>query len=593
MQEDLEGTRAGSVLKEFRGGRGTVRLVLDGAGVTDPARADELLAELTGIPSEKFFRSTASVRHHEVDDLARDEGALRDRLQASISGADRGTSSVKRRLDRALREPQREGREEPRPAPRRGEGGHARRGGRRRRRGPARRARARPRRPGGRPRASRRGRDLARRAALAAGEGPPGGTPHRRARRRPGALRALPPGGHRLRTRSRRSSRATPPEHALPVLRQVVERLRVLDREIAELGAQLGDGASAVDYEIVIPEPRWRTFAIAAAVLAVAGLAAALVGFVSSQFSALVGGPGGGRRGSRPGGLCAHEASRGVRLPAPPAAARRRDRATPPRPQPARGGPEAAHRGPRHPAGIAPAGRPSPPPRTCWPARTRTSRRSTARGRSSRGSSGRLPRRRSRPCATPRRSRSSRRPAPWKPSGRSPRSPGPASGSRWRSATRRPPWNAPATTRPTPARGSSRTRWTPSRSPCEVERLADWREELAAIQRRIRVYQLALDAIVRAERSTMRTATRYLEKRMRGDLERLTGGALPARPRGRRHARHPRLRPGARRLGPRRGAVPGDARPGLPGRAPRSRPPRHAGLPAAARLRRPVRHVRR
>ena len=104
VQEDLEGTRAGSVLKDFRGSRGTVRLVLDGQTITDPARADELLAELTGIPSEKFFRSTASVRHHEVDDLARDEGALRDRLQASISGADRGTSSVKRRLDRALRE---------------------------------------------------------------------------------------------------------------------------------------------------------------------------------------------------------------------------------------------------------------------------------------------------------------------------------------------------------------------------------------------------------------------------------------------------------------------------------------------------------
>jgi DNA repair exonuclease SbcCD ATPase subunit len=57
----------------------------------------------------------------------------------------------------------------------------------------------------------------------------------------------------------------------------------------------------------------------------------------------------------------------------------------------------------------------------------------------------------------------------------------------------------------------------------EVERLAGWREELAALQRRSRVYQLALDAIVRAERSTMRKATRYLEKRMRGDLERLTG----------------------------------------------------------------------
>ena len=60
------------------------------------------MAELTGIPTEGFFRSTASVRHHELSDLSRDEGALRDRLQASISGADRGTSRARKKLDKAL-----------------------------------------------------------------------------------------------------------------------------------------------------------------------------------------------------------------------------------------------------------------------------------------------------------------------------------------------------------------------------------------------------------------------------------------------------------------------------------------------------------
>ena len=60
------------------------------------------MAELTGIPTEGFFRSTASVRHFELSDLSRDEGALRDRLQASISGADRGTSRARKKLDRAL-----------------------------------------------------------------------------------------------------------------------------------------------------------------------------------------------------------------------------------------------------------------------------------------------------------------------------------------------------------------------------------------------------------------------------------------------------------------------------------------------------------
>ncbi|HSL97311.1 MAG TPA: AAA family ATPase [Candidatus Deferrimicrobiaceae bacterium] len=101
-QEYEDEARRGSVEKAFRGQKGTVRLEHDGEVVTDPALADQVLAELTGIPSEAFFRSTASVRHHELADLARDEAALRDRLQASISGADRGTSRARRKLERAI-----------------------------------------------------------------------------------------------------------------------------------------------------------------------------------------------------------------------------------------------------------------------------------------------------------------------------------------------------------------------------------------------------------------------------------------------------------------------------------------------------------
>jgi DNA repair exonuclease SbcCD ATPase subunit len=102
-QDDAEGTiTRGFVEKSFRGARGTVT-VNDGVGSTsDPNDADLALAEITGIPSEAFFRSTASVRHHELDGLQRDEAALRDRLQASISGADRGTSRAKKKLERAL-----------------------------------------------------------------------------------------------------------------------------------------------------------------------------------------------------------------------------------------------------------------------------------------------------------------------------------------------------------------------------------------------------------------------------------------------------------------------------------------------------------
>ncbi len=96
------GAHEGQLEKSFLGAKGQVRLELDDAVTTDPARADEELAAVSGVPTEGFFRSTASVRHHELAGLQRDEAALRDRLQASISGADRGTSRARKQLDRAL-----------------------------------------------------------------------------------------------------------------------------------------------------------------------------------------------------------------------------------------------------------------------------------------------------------------------------------------------------------------------------------------------------------------------------------------------------------------------------------------------------------
>lgn len=103
-QDEEDGRRAtGTLEKTFAGAKGTVSLTYDEqAPITDPTLADQVMAELTGIPTEPFFRSTASVRHHELSDLARDETALRDRLQASISGADRGTGRAKKKLERAL-----------------------------------------------------------------------------------------------------------------------------------------------------------------------------------------------------------------------------------------------------------------------------------------------------------------------------------------------------------------------------------------------------------------------------------------------------------------------------------------------------------
>ena len=101
-QDDEDGLKVGTLEKTFAGAKGTVRLDYDGQSISDPTLADQVMAELTGIPTEGFFRSTASVRHFELSDLSRDEGALRDRLQASISGADRGTSRARKKLDKAL-----------------------------------------------------------------------------------------------------------------------------------------------------------------------------------------------------------------------------------------------------------------------------------------------------------------------------------------------------------------------------------------------------------------------------------------------------------------------------------------------------------
>ena len=103
-QDEEDGQKVGTLEKTFAGSKGTVRLDYDGQSITDPTLADQVMAELTGIPTEGFFRSTASVHHFELSDLSRDDGALRDRLQASISGADRGTSRARRKLDRALHE---------------------------------------------------------------------------------------------------------------------------------------------------------------------------------------------------------------------------------------------------------------------------------------------------------------------------------------------------------------------------------------------------------------------------------------------------------------------------------------------------------
>jgi DNA repair exonuclease SbcCD ATPase subunit len=273
-QEDEDGIRTGSLEKAFRGAKGTVDLEYDGQSITDPALADQVLAELTGIPSEAFFRSTASVHHHEVTDVDRDEAALRDRLQASLSGADRGTSRARKKLDRALHDLNTRGEKNP------GrlkvaeatvaaesvavEGGEAALAQLERDRdvlAVSREARS----------TAESDRDLKRSMLEKA----------RQAERLTAERDAAQERYERYRTAVQVRDEleglrgSHPSRNPLSVLRKTVERLRELDVRMRELKAILS-GEVEVRYEIAVPQPgSWRPTAIWAVVAIVVGLAVA------------------------------------------------------------------------------------------------------------------------------------------------------------------------------------------------------------------------------------------------------------------------------------------------------------------------------
>ncbi len=105
--------KAGTLRKVFAGHRGTVEMTWDDQTLTDPAAVEAQVAELTGLPSEKFLRATASVHHAELTGLSQDESTLRDRLQQSMSGADRGTQTARKKLEDAIRRYKTEGAKNP------------------------------------------------------------------------------------------------------------------------------------------------------------------------------------------------------------------------------------------------------------------------------------------------------------------------------------------------------------------------------------------------------------------------------------------------------------------------------------------------
>ena len=284
VEDEERGVREGSLEKVFRGAKGTVRLELDGELITDPTLADQALAELTGIPSEAFFRSTASVRHQELADLDRDEATLRDRLQASISGADRGTSRARKKLERALydlntRGPKNPGRlktaedavEQAAAAVQAGEAALAQL------------ERDRDTLAGARERRTETETSLAERRSML--------EKARQAERLTSERQAAQERFERYRQAVTVHEQLTklhashPSENPLPVLEQSVGRLRVLDTKIRELKAALS-GEVEVQFDVP-PAPTWQPLSRVALVLVILGLVGATAAFATRTLGVL------------------------------------------------------------------------------------------------------------------------------------------------------------------------------------------------------------------------------------------------------------------------------------------------------------------
>lgn len=270
VQLDFEADgKGGRLVKSFRASKGTVALSVGDRRTTDPATADDWLAKLTGIPNEKFFRSTASIRHHEVMDLERDEANLRDRLQQSISGADRGIAAGRKRLEDAIKTLRAAGPKNPGPI-RRAEGERTRLADSLQRGEEALARLERDRQAHVAATAERQAADDAvveAREQLAQAEL---AVKLETERARADELYQKYKAAAVMRADRSKLEQGHPSQIALPLLRDRVNQLRVLEITIAECRATLAAEEPQVDWGV--PRPPWRPFFWAGLGLVVGGL---------------------------------------------------------------------------------------------------------------------------------------------------------------------------------------------------------------------------------------------------------------------------------------------------------------------------------
>ena len=286
--EFSEDGRAGTLHKVFAAGKGTVTLTIGEETFNDPATVEQHVIALTGIPSEKFFRASASVHHQELTGLAHDENTLRDRLGQSMSGADRGTHSARRKLEEAIRRYRTEGAKNPgylkvmradverlRDQVRRGEMALAQLEADRRALADARAARTQL---DGRLNEQREGAAKAERAAAL------------NAKVTDSAKRyALYRRAAELREEIGRLEASHPTAVALPALRSTVEHLRKLEFQLSEMRAEMAAEPDLSGYDVSIPNPRWRPWALIGILALVAAAGAAVGGLMIDMAAAGLG----------------------------------------------------------------------------------------------------------------------------------------------------------------------------------------------------------------------------------------------------------------------------------------------------------------
>jgi DNA repair exonuclease SbcCD ATPase subunit len=279
MEFEDEETK-GTLRKTFAGQRGTVELQAGDETLTDPTAVEQQVVRLTGLPSEKFFRATASIHHQELGGLTQDESTLRDRLQQSMSGADRGTHAARRKLEEAIRRYRTEGPKNPgylkvmraevdrlRDAVRRGEAALAELEADRRTLAQARAVRVDL---DARLAEQRKGAEKAERAAALT-------TRAADAARRYALYRRAT----ELREEIGKLDASHPSAIALPTLRSTVEHLRSLEYKLSEMRAELAAEPDLSGYDVSIPHPRWRPWMAGGGALLVGSLAVALIGIVA------------------------------------------------------------------------------------------------------------------------------------------------------------------------------------------------------------------------------------------------------------------------------------------------------------------------